>query len=493
MDKLNIAVVTSEAVPFAKTGGLADVSGVLPGLLAGRGHRVKMFMPRYRQVATGFTDLETVADDFDIPVGETRHPGQLSRLVDNDTGLEIYFIGNDFFFNRQELYRELSTGRDYEDNDNRFIFFSRMVIEALRRLGWAPDIVHANDWQAALVPAYLKTVYKNDPVVGSAATVFTVHNLAYQGQFPAETFDKLGIDPAYFGPVAPFEYWGKVNLMKAAVVLSDLVTTVSPTYAGEIRTTSDYGMGLEGVLDEYSDKLIGILNGVDYDTWSPRTDRLIPHRYFKDNLSGKKKNKLELLHRSGFPIRLDHPLFGMISRLDSQKGFDLIVDIIDEMMQMDLQFVLLGTGNLKYHQVFTEIAGKYPDKFQAYLQFDNQLAHLIEAGSDIFMMPSRYEPCGLNQMYSLRYGTVPLVRKTGGLADTVDDFDETTRQGTGFVFEEYTAEALLATVKRAVRLFNKKRLWYKIVKQGMIEDFSWEMSARKYETAYLKLLGRQWL
>jgi len=340
------------------------------------------------------------------------------------------------------------------------------------------------------VPALIKTRYSYDSFFNRSATVSTIHNLAYQGQFPPGSFEKLGIAPEYFAAAGPFEFWGKVNLLKSAVVLSDIITTVSPTYAREIQEMNEFGMGLEGVLKDRSEDLVGILNGVDYSTWSPKKDSLIPYRYFKDNLSGKMKNKLELLHRCNFPLRTEQPLFGTISRLDNQKGFDIIAEIFEDLMRLDLQFVLLGTGDKRYHQLFPDMSMRYPDRFHAFLQFDNELAHLIEAGSDIFLMPSRYEPCGLNQMYSLRYGTVPLVRKTGGLADTVEDFDETTKQGTGFVFEDYTSDELLKTVKRAVSAFSRKRLWYKLVKQGMVKDYSWDRSAREYLDVYRRALAK---
>jgi len=490
MDRLKIAFVTSEAVPYAKTGGLADISGILPEKLSGYGHDVKLFMPRYRQVETGFPNLKKVVSGIGCRIKNDIYQADIYSLHDKDSGVEVFFIANDFFFNRQELYREPSTGRDYEDNDDRFVFFCRIVLKFLNQIKWQPDIYHAHDWQAALIPALIKTRYSYDSFYNRSATVFTIHNLAYQGQFPPESFEKLGIDPEYFSAAGPFEFWGKVNLLKSAVVLSDIITTVSPTYAREIQEMNEFGMGLEGVLKDRSDNLVGILNGVDYSVWSPRKDSLIPHRYFKDNLSGKKKNKLELLHRCSFPLRTEQPLFGTISRLDNQKGFDIIAEIFDDLMKLDLQFVLLGTGDKRYHQLFTDMSMRYPDRFRAFLQFDNEMAHLIEAGSDIFLMPSRYEPCGLNQMYSLRYGTVPLVRKIGGLADTVDDFDEKTRTGTGFVFEEYSSEALLKTIKIAVNLFSKKRLWYKLVKQGMTKDYSWDRSARQYLDVYRRALSK---
>jgi starch synthase len=488
MDRLNIAFITPEAIPYVKTGGLADISGTLPEHLARQGHSVKLFLPLYRQIKRTHSDLKKIAGDIICRVGGKEQKGELYRPAGSTNGIEVIFIANDFYFDRPELYSDPSTGQDYSDNDERFIFFSQAVLQGLMALDRPPDILHANDWQSALVPSYLKTLYRDDAFFEKSRTIFTIHNMGYKGEFPAETFPKIGIDEEYFEPTGPFEYWGMVSLMKAAIMFADHVTTVSPTYALEIQSSSDFGMGLEGVLKDRAASLTGILNGVDYNIWSPQKDKLIPSRYFHANLSGKKKNKLELLHRAGLPLRMEQPLLGIISRLDNQKGFDLIAEIFDELMKENLQFVLLGTGNEKYHRFFSQKETEYSTKFRAYLAFDNTLAHLIEAGADIFLMPSRYEPCGLNQMYSLKYGTVPVVRKTGGLADTVVDFDEESRQGTGFVFENYDADELLKTLRRAIRLFGRKRLWYKIVKQGMMMDYSWGKSAEEYTELYRRVL-----
>jgi starch synthase len=484
---LNIAFVTPEAVPYAKTGGLADISGILPRLLAAMGHSVRLFLPKYRQISITFPNSNKLKSDFKLDIEDKSFTGEIWSLSNKSSNLEIILIGNDFLFNRAELYRDNSTGEDYADNDDRFIFFSRAVLSAMKILGWRPDIVHANDWQTALIPSYLKTLYQDDDFYRNTSAVFTIHNMAYQGQFPAEVFGKIGIDKAYFTPTGPFEFWGKVNFLKSAISFADRITTVSPTYAEEIQETSDFGMGLEGVLKEKKDRLVGILNGVDYEDWNPQKDKLIPYNYILANLSGKRKNKLALLHQADLPLRMEEPLIGMISRLDNQKGFDLIEEAMDQIMAMNLQFILLGTGVEKYHLFFKDMEKKYPDKFRVYLKFDNSLAHLIEAGADMFLMPSRYEPCGLNQMYSLKYGAVPIVRKTGGLADTVIDFNEKDKTGTGFVFDEYDSESMLKAIKRAVAVYNRRRTWYKVVKQGMRQDFSWEKSAGKYQDLYLGL------
>ncbi len=489
MRSLKIAFVTPEAVPFVKTGGLADISGALPSLLAEMGHSVKMILPLYRQIKKGFPDLVPLKIEIDCSVGDKVYRGEIFVLRDKKTALEILFVRNDYFFDRVEPYRDASSGKDYIDNDERFIFFNRMVLETFKKINWPPDIIHANDWQSSLIPGYLKTIYRDDEFFVNCRSVMTIHNMAYQGQFPAAAFAKIGVEQKLFAPTGPYEYWGKVNFLKSGIVFADHITTVSPTYAREIQTTSEYGMGLEGVIHARAENLSGILNGVDYDIWSPKNDRTIPFRYLPANLSGKKRDKLELLSKAGLPLRVEDPLVAMISRLDSQKGFDLIEESIADIMSLPLQFILLGTGDKRYHDFFKSAEAKYPDKFKAFLGFDNSLAHLIEAGADIFLMPSRYEPCGLNQMYSLKYGTVPIVRKTGGLADTVVDFDEKTLNGTGFVFEKYESDEMLGTIRRATVFFDKKRVWHKIVKQGMAEDFSWGRSARQYEELYFRIIA----
>ncbi len=490
MKKLKIAFITPEAVPFAKTGGLADISGVLPGLLNQSGHAVKMFMPMYRQVTEKYKNLENIRNNIKVEIAEKTYSADIFFLKDETTGLDIYFVSNKEFFDRAELYCDTKTGKDYKDNLKRFLFFSEAVLKTFKELDWAPDIIHANDWQTALAPAFLKTKYEDDSFFTKTASVFTIHNMAYQGQFPSEESKSIGLSRPYFAPGGYFEFWGKVNLMKAAIHLSDIITTVSPTYAREIQESEEYGMGLEGILRNRSKDIYGILNGVDYEVWSPRRDKLITALFTKKNISGKKKNKQALIKLAGLPYKKKQPLIGMISRLDSQKGFDILKEIMEEVLKLDLQFILLGTGSKEYHSYFTKLAKQFPECFKPFLEFDNKLAHLIEAGSDLFLMPSRYEPCGLNQLYSLKYGTVPIVRKTGGLADTIIDFDETTATGTGFMFEEYTSEELYEAIKRARNIFDKKKIWRKLLSHGMAQDFSWESSSQKYLDLYQRALDR---
>ncbi len=485
-ERLKILIASPEVVPFAKTGGLADVTGTLPKALAKLGHQVKVILPKYRMVNQKKFGLSEVDASFpQIPVGDARKDISVKRYVTGDGEVEWLFAVNDEYFDREELYRDQSTGFDYEDNDQRFIFFARGTLEILKALNWRPDIVHANDWQSALIVAYLKTLYAGDEFFKDTATVFSIHNLAYQGNFPKKTFDKIGVSKDLFYPTSPFEFWGKVNFMKAGIYYADVINTVSETYAVEIQSGSEYGHGLEGVLRGRNADLFGIVNGIDYDVWSPQKDKLISHSFSPEDLSGKRKNKELLLKLCNLPFsKRDIPLIGIISRLADQKGFDLLAQIADELLALDLQMVILGTGDEKYHRLFTAIRAKYPKKISVNLLFDNPLAHLIEAGSDTFLMPSRYEPCGLNQLYSLKYGTVPIVRKTGGLADTIENYDPRTGDGTGFVFKGYDASELLETVELALSVYKDKGAWSTLMKNGMKKDFSWESSARKYVELY---------
>jgi starch synthase len=490
--RLKILIASPEVVPFAKTGGLADVSGALPKALAKLGHQVKVILPRYKMVDEDRFQLKKVRVDFPkIPVGDKSKPISVKSCFTDSYKVEFLFLVNPEYFDRDELYKDPSTGFDYKDNDERFIFFTRGTLELLKSLDWCPDIIHANDWQSALLVAYPKTLYAGDSFFKDTATVFSVHNLAYQGSYPKQSFNKIGISKDLFYPTSPFEFWGNVNFMKAGISYADVVNTVSETYAVEIQSGSEFGHGLEGVLRSRNEDLYGIVNGIDYDVWSPEKDKLISYTYSSEDLSGKKKNKELLLKLSNLPIPTkDVPLIGIISRLANQKGFDLLAQIADELLSLDLQMVILGTGDEKYHRLFTAMRAKYPKKIAVNLLFDNSLAHLIEAGSDMFLMPSRYEPCGLNQLYSLKYGTVPIVRKTGGLADTIEGYDPETGEGTGFVFVNYESAELLDSVKRALEIYQDKNAWIKLMKNGMRKDFSWETSAKKYVELYNKALQK---
>ena len=480
-------MVASEAGPFARTGGLGDVLGALPKAISALGHEVKVFLPRY-----GFIDPTFKLSPLDwnvrIPAGDRSARLTIEHTRLGRSKVEYFFVCNSSLFDRSDFYVDPGTGKDYADNDDRFAFFNRAVLETVKKIDWRPDIIHVHDWQAGLIPAYLKTAYASDPFFRSARTVLTIHNLGYQGIFAGDRFPRLGLPGELFYAVTgAFEFFGKVNFLKGAISFSDQVTTVSRQYASEIQSSAEFGCGLEGVLKGRTRDLSGILNGVDYAIWSPTRDRKVPYKYTLANLSGKKKNKVELLVSAGLPVREKTPLIGMITRLTDQKGLDLIAEAATRLFALNIQMVILGTGDEKYQSLLRELETMYPDRLKVYLTFDDSLAHRIEAGSDCFLMPSRWEPCGLNQLYSLRYGTVPIVRSVGGLADTVLDFDPETGVGTGVVFHKYDPEAMLTAIERAVALFVRRRTWIKIMKNGMQQDFSWEQSAREYARLFERL------
>ncbi len=490
MDSLRIAMITPEVAPLVRTGGLGDVLGALPSALVASGHSVSVFVPKYASIAANTLKIESTGITPTLNLGGNTTSFSLERVVSDASGPSIYLVGNPKYFDRADLYVDPKTGTDFSDNDERFAMFSLACLEAIRGLGEGVDIIHCHDWQSALVPAFLKTRYLGDPSFAKTKTVLTIHNIGYQGLFAGDRFYMLGLPEGYFYPVTgPVEFFGKVNFLKAGIVLSDRVTTVSETYAKEIQETSEYGFGLEGVLRQRGTDVVGILNGVDYAVWSPNRDRRIPRPYHLKNLTGKRECKTELLREAGLPIREKAPLVGMITRLADQKGLDLLAEVADELFALPIQMIVLGTGEQKYHELLAMWQSKYPDKLKVYLTFNDALAHRIEAGADLFLMPSRYEPCGLNQMYSLRYGTIPIVRKTGGLADTVIDYDPESRTGTGFVFDAYSGSAMLVALKRAITVFPKKRKWNEILKAGMAADFSWDASAAKYESLYRQLMS----
>lgn len=488
MRPLKILMASSEVAGFARTGGLGDVLGALPRELARLGHDVKVFMPWYGLIDEDRVGIRTDATSETVRVGGVDREVVLGRKSESRLKLETLLVGNDDFFGRPSLYVDPETGSDYPDNDMRFAFFSKATLELCRALDWKPDVVHVHDWQASLIPVYLKTVLSSDPFWAGVPTVLTIHNLGFQGSFDADRFGNLDLPPELmYSMSGAMEFYGKVNFLKGGIVTSDRITTVSEQYAREIQSSPEFGSGLEGVLQERSAHLSGILNGVDYTVWSPSRDKEIPFRYHMANLSGKRMTKVELLNRARMPHREKAPLIGMVTRLADQKGLDLIAEAAGRLMAHDIQLVVLGTGEKKYHELLTELQKRYPDKVHAWLTFDNQLAHHIEAAADIFLMPSQYEPCGLNQMYSLKYGTVPVVRRVGGLADTVIDYDESTGHGTGFVFDEYSSDAMMAALERALELYPRRRVWTKLMKAGMRQDFSWKRSAGRYEDLYRSL------
>ncbi len=474
---MHIAFAASECVPFSKTGGLADVVGALPRALAALGHQVSVYLPRYRQ--TKLTDPQTVVRSITVPFDDKY---RFCSVVTAGTsaGVRFYFVDYPPYFDREALYG--SPAGDYPDNAERFALFSRAVLEASKVLG-VPHVFHCHDWQSALVPVMLRTLYTEDPAFREVATVFTIHNMGYQGLFPPDTLPLLTL-PWELLTISKMEFFGQVNFLKGALVLSDFVTTVSKKYSQEIQTT-EYGFGLEGVLRNRAATVTGILNGVDYEEWSPQTDKFIAAKYSPQDLSGKLQCKHDLLHAFGITSADSKmPVIGIVSRFAAQKGFDLIAQIMDRLALEEMIVVALGTGDKLYEEMFLRLNKQFPNKISAKVAFDNAIAHKIEAGADMFLMPSRYEPCGLNQIYSLKYGTVPIVRATGGLDDTIDPWDARSGKGTGFKFSDYTGEALLATIKQALLAYHDPSSWQTLMRNGMGRDFSWGASAREYGKIY---------
>jgi starch synthase len=486
---LNILFVTSEAEPFAKTGGLADVSGALPQTIKELGHEIRIMMPRYGAISERKFKLHDVIRlrEITVPVGNDLKTGHVnsSFISSLKAKVQVYFLASQEMFSRQGIYINPDSKKDYTDNDTRFIFFCRGVLETLKKLGWQPDIIHCNDWQTGLIPAYLKTVYKDEPLFKHIKTIFTIHNLGYQGQFPAEAFKKTGLPDSEF-TMNGVEFYGKLNFMKAGLVYADVITTVSEKYAREITSSEEYGAGLEGILKKRKKDLHGIINGIDYTVWNPETDPIIDQRYDLKSLEGKEQNKIALCKKFGLEYKEGVPVIGCITRLVDQKGIDLIKEVADDMMKLDIQFVMIGMGEKRYHEFFESFKKKYHKKVGITFGMSEEIAHLIEAGADMYLMPSRYEPCGLNQLYSLKYGTVPIVRATGGLDDTIQDVGSS-GNGTGFKFNKYDGKELLKTIQRAVKMYHNRKTWQKIMRNGMAKDFSWESSAKKYINLYRSL------
>jgi len=472
---MKILFVSSEGLPYSKTGGLADVVEALPKALVEMNHEVAVLLPQYR----GNKITSTLVSSLTVALGDTlRFPaiGEGGSVA----GVRYFFVGDPTLFDREQLYGDKKG--DYPDNAERFAEFSRAAIEFTKRI-WLPDVIHCHDWQSALVPVLLRTQHANDPVVRSLPVVFTIHNLGYQGLFPATALRSAGLPQSLFSMDA-LEYYGNINYLKGGLLFADYLTTVSRRYAKEIQT-AEYGCGLEGVIRSRADRLVGILNGVDYGTWSPESDTFIAQNYSAHNLDGKKACKKNLLELFRLPAEnMDRPLIGVVSRFVDQKGFDLIALQADDLMKENVAIVALGAGAPEYEDLFKQLAEKFPGRVGVKIGYDNALAHKIEAGADIFLMPSRYEPCGLNQIYSLRYGTVPVVRATGGLDDTIQDFDPKTNQGTGFKFVNYDGVSLLQCVRAALSVYREPKAWQQLQKNGMAKDFSWKASAAAYVTLY---------
>ncbi len=473
---MDIAFAASECVPFSKTGGLADVVGALPKALAELGHKVSVFLPKHRQ--THLDNPTTLISSITVPFDDQY---RFCSVLDGGihSGVQFYFIDYPEFFDRDALYGT-SLG-DYHDNAERFALFCRAVIEGSKILG-VPDVFHCHDWQSALIPVLLRTLYEDDPAFQCVPTVFTIHNIGYQGLFSPDTLPLLMLPWDLF-TITKMEFYGKLNFLKGALVYSDFITTVSRKYSQEIQT-AEYGFGLEGVLRSRSGVIAGILNGVDYNEWSPEKDKLIAVNYSTGTLAQKEIDKRDLLKEFGVDPSSTLPVIGIVSRFAAQKGFDLISQVADNLAREDVIVLALGSGDKDYEDLFRRLNKQFPQKFSVKIAYDNKIAHKIEAGADMFLMPSRYEPCGLNQIYSLKYGTVPIVRATGGLDDTIENFDPATGKGTGFKFSEYSGEALLETIHKALLVFKDRAAWTQVMKNGMGKDFSWTASAREYAKVY---------
>lgn len=479
---MKILIVSSEVAPFAKTGGLADVAGSLPKALLMQGNDVRVVLPRYRSIS----DFRTIGD-FPVQVGQrkvtciVRTSFIEAKSPDGVKHVPVYFLDNYHYFDREGYY-------GYPDEAERFSFFNRAVLTMCEHLNFIPDVVHCNDWQSGFVPLLIRERVPGNPVWEDVATCYTIHNLRYQGNFPKQTLHFLGVPERYFHPEG-VEYYGQVNFMKAGIVYADVLNTVSETYSREIQTP-EFGEGLDGILRKRGRDLFGIVNGINYHEFDPSTDPRIYKTYDSQSIDKKKENKCALQRELGLPIS-ERPLIGMVSRLVDQKGLDILLESIHRVLSMDVQFVLLGTGDPHYEQAFVSVKERYPDKMAAIIGFSGVLAQKIYAGSDMFLMPSRYEPCGLGQLIAMRYGSVPIVRRTGGLQDTVLDYDANSGTGSGFVFWDYSADDLVGAVSRAVRAYNIKEAWQAFVVNVMQRDFSWNRSAALYTELYMEALARK--
>lgn len=478
MKNFKVLFACSEAVPFAKTGGLADVSGSLPKALKQQGIDIRVVMPKYKNIPQKFVDKMVYAGYTYIDVGWRHQYAGIFKL--EHEGVIFYFIDNEYYFKRDGLY-------GYSDEAEQFVFFSKALIHMLQCIDFKPDIIHCNDWQTGIVSLLLKTHYNNMDFYRNIKTVFTIHNLKYQGIFPKEILlELLGLGWEHFN-IDGIEFYDSVNFMKAGLVYSDIISTVSKTYAEEIKYDF-FGENLNTVIRKRSNDLYGVINGIDMEINDPATDKRLFYNFDSNNPDGKYINKAMLQESLGLPIRDNIPLIGIISRLVAQKGFDLINAVLPDILQLDVQLIILGTGEYQYEEMFRQAAIRYPDKVSSNIKYDAELAQRIYGGSDMFLMPSLFEPCGLSQLFSLRYGTIPIVRETGGLNDTVKSYNESTGEGNGFSFTNYNAHDMLFTIKRAIQFYYNKDIWNTLVKRGMKQDFSWKKSAEEYVDLYNKAL-----
>ena len=488
---MNILFATTEATPFCKTGGLGDVCGALPSALQALGLQPTVILPAFRQALESGCPIERTGVKFTAPIGSKTVEGEFLRSRLPGSHAPVYLVDQPEYYDRPELY--FDSNGDYQDNCERFVFFNRAVIEAIELLDLKPDVLHCHDWATGLLPVYLKTLFADRDAVKDIATLYTIHNLAYQGNFWHWDMELTGLGWEHFN-WRELEFFGQLNFMKSALVYSDVLSTVSPRYAEEIQSPP-MSCGMEGVLGHRSGDLFGVLNGVDYNAWEPATDRFIDHNYTADDyVIGKAACKAALQSEMGLPQRPGTPLLASVGRLADQKGFDLIADVLPRFLEQgETQLVMLGTGEQHYEQMMQRLAAENPDRVAVKVGFSNELAHKIEAGADIFLMPSRYEPCGLNQMYSLKYGTVPIVRETGGLADTITNTsDKTIADGTanGFSFADASSYALSMAIERALRTYQQTDTWRQLIETGMRQDWSWRKSASKYVDLYRHTVER---
>jgi starch synthase len=487
---VKVLFASAEVAPFSKVGGLGDVAGALPKALAELGADVRVITPRYGSInaRTFGAKVPASAAEFDVGIGADTHRAALWQATLPGSAVPVYFVESRTFFGRPGIYQDPATGAPYSDEASRFAFFGRAILRAAEVLRFRPEVIHLNDFHTATAVGYLRYAGDEHPTLRNCHTVFTIHNLGYQGQFPLSTAETIGMPAEAAAPMGPLEFFGKMNFMKLGIALADAITTVSPTYAQEIQESHEFGMGLEGVLRSRSEVVRGILNGIDYEVWNPEADVHIPGPYSAADLSGKAVNRAKLLETFGWPAQSREPVVAMIGRLAAQKGWDLVLDAGRRMVKLGLRLAVLGTGDKQYEKGLTELSKRHPGRVGAALRFDEALAHVMEAGADLFLMPSRYEPCGLNQMISLRYGTVPVVRATGGLRDTVVEFDPSTGRGNGFLFRECTSEAMLEALARALKLFGRPDAWQALVRNAMSGDHSWAASAREYLKLYRSLI-----
>jgi len=486
MARFNILYLSSEVSPFVKVGGLADVASTFPKVLKDQNHDIRVFLPKYKAIRDRKFNLREVIRlrEIKVPFGKETHTVSVKSGFIPNSKVQAYFLEYKPFFERADIYVDPNTGEGWNDNYLRFAFFSKAAFEMLKVLFWQPDIIHCNDWQSALTPHYLKTVYKDDPFFKDVRTVLTLHNLAYQGLFDASVAKEICEESIPFDEQHSGWFHGRFNFLKAGILTADILTTVSPNYAEEITGSNEYGYGLEDALTSRKDHLFGIVNGINTEEWNPQTDNYLTANYTAEDLSPKQKNRTTLIDMLKLNASAKTMIIGIISRLVIQKGMDLLLGAGNRLMELPICLIILGKGQPEIEKGLKKLADRFPGRISFTSSFNNKLAHQIEAGADAFLMPSIYEPCGLNQIYSQRYGTVPIVRRTGGLLDTVIEFNSKTGEGTGFFFKEKTPEALLNAVQRAYKCFQKPELWKKIARNGMSQDFSWEHSVEQYLQVY---------